>query len=428
MAVVAIVGIQWGDEGKGKIVDLLTPQVQWVIRCQGGANAGHTIVVGDEKYVFHQIPSGVLHAGVRCIIGAGVVIDPESLVEEMQELKARGIDLRGRLFISPKAHVTLPYHRLLDASREALRGGRKIGTTGRGIGPTYTDKAARSGVRMQDVLSPSQFRERLESNLPESNFLLRDFFHQEPVDPETVCEAYGGYADILREFVQDTDIMVREAIGKGEHLLLEGAQGSLLDLDHGTYPYVTSSNTNSSGLCSGAGIAPTRLTHVVGVVKAYATRVGMGPFPTELNDEAGNILQVRGQEFGATTGRVRRCGWFDAVSARSSLWHNGVSSLALTKLDVLDALPSLSLCTGYRYRGEVLKDMPSDLTILQEAEPIYEELPGWLAPTAGLTAYQDFPDAAKRYIDRLAEVMESEVSIVSTGHGREHAVVRQPVF
>ena len=428
MAVVAIVGVQWGDEGKGKIVDMLTPQVQWVIRCQGGANAGHTIVVGDEKYVFHQIPSGVLHAGVRCIIGAGVVIDPESLVEEMQELKSRGVELRGRLFISPKAHVTLPYHRLLDASREASRGGHKIGTTGRGIGPTYTDKAARSGVRMQDVLSPSQFRERLESNLPESNFLLRDFFHQEPIDPETVCESYGGYADILRDFVQNTDVMVREAIGRGEHLLLEGAQGSLLDLDHGTYPYVTSSNTNSSGLCSGAGIAPTRLTHVVGVVKAYATRVGMGPFPTELNSDAGKILQERGQEFGATTGRVRRCGWFDAVSARSSLWHNGVTSLALTKLDVLDALPSLSLCTGYRYRGEVLKEMPSDLTILREAEPIYEELPGWQAPTAGLTAYEDFPDAAKRYIDRLEAVMESEVSIISTGHGREHAVVHKPVF
>lgn len=428
MAVVAIVGIQWGDEGKGKIVDMLTPQVQWVIRCQGGANAGHTIVADGEKYIFHQIPSGVLHTGVRCIIGAGVVIDPESLVEEMRELKSRGVDLGGRLFISPKAHVTLPYHRLLDASREARRGGRRIGTTGRGIGPTYTDKAARSGVRMQDVLSPSTFRERLESNLPESNFLLRDFFHQEPVDPEEVCEAYGGYADVLREFVQDTDSMVREAIGRGEHLLLEGAQGSLLDLDHGTYPYVTSSNANSSGLCSGAGIAPTRLTHVVGVVKAYATRVGMGPFPTELNDEAGKILQERGQEFGATTGRVRRCGWFDAVSARSSLWHNGVSSLALTKLDVLDALPSLSLCTGYRYRGKVLNDMPSDLTILQEAQPVYEELPGWQAPTAGLTEYSDFPEAARRYIDRLEAVMETEVSIISTGHGREHAVVHKPVF
>ena len=428
MAVVAIVGVQWGDEGKGKIVDMLTPQAQWVIRCQGGANAGHTIVVGDEKYVFHQIPSGVLHDGVRCVIGAGVVIDPESLVGEIRELHARGVDLTGRLFISPKAHVTLPYHRLLDAAREALRGGGKIGTTGRGIGPTYTDKAARSGMRMQDVLSPSKFRERLESNLPESNFLLRGFFHEEAVDADTVCQAYGGYADILREFVQDTDVMVREAIARGEHLLLEGAQGSLLDLDHGTYPYVTSSNTISSGLCSGAGIPPTRLTHVVGVVKAYATRVGMGPFPTELADGAGKVLQERGQEFGATTGRERRCGWFDAVSARSSLWHNGVSSLALTKLDVLDTLPSLSLCTAYRYRGEILKDMPSDAAVLQEAEPVYEEMPGWQAPTAGLTAYRDFPDAAKRYIDRLAAVMESEMSIISTGHGREHAVVCKPVF
>ena len=428
MAVVAIVGVQWGDEGKGKIVDMLTPQAQWVIRCQGGANAGHTIVVGNEKYVFHQIPSGVLHDGVRCVIGAGVVIDPESLVAEIRELNARGVDLTGRLFISPKAHVTLPYHRLLDAAREALRGGSKIGTTGRGIGPTYTDKAARSGMRMQDVLSPSKFRERLEGNLPECNFLLREFFREEPVDADAVCRAYGEYAHILREFVQDTDVMVREAIGRGEHLLLEGAQGSLLDLDHGTYPYVTSSNTISSGLCSGAGIPPTRLTHVVGVVKAYATRVGMGPFPTELADGAGKVLQERGQEFGATTGRERRCGWFDAVSARSSLWHNGVSSLALTKLDVLDTLPSLSLCTAYRYRGEILKDMPSDVTVLQEAEPVYEEMPGWQAPTAGLTAYRDFPDAAKRYIDRLTAVMESEVSIISTGHGREHAVVHKPVF
>ena len=428
MAVVAIVGVQWGDEGKGKIVDMLTPQAQWVIRCQGGANAGHTIVVGDDKYVFHQIPSGVLHDGVRCVIGAGVVIDPESLVAEMRELNCRGVDLTGRLFISPKAHVTLPYHRPLDAAREALRGGGKIGTTGRGIGPTYTDKAARSGMRMQDVLSPSKFRERLESNLPESNFLLREFFREEPVDADAVCRAYGGYADILRGFVQDTDVMVREAIARGEHLLLEGAQGSLLDLDHGTYPYVTSSNTISSGLCSGAGIPPTRLTHVVGVVKAYATRVGMGPFPTELEDGTGKVLQERGQEFGATTGRERRCGWFDAVSARSSLWHNGVSSLALTKLDVLDTLPSLSLCTAYRYRGEILKDMPSDAAVLQEAEPVYEEMPGWQAPTAGLTAYRDFPDAAKRYIDRLAAVMESEMSIISTGHGREHAVVCKPVF
>ena len=428
MAVVAIVGVQWGDEGKGKIVDMLTPQAQWVIRCQGGANAGHTIVVGNEKYVFHQIPSGVLHDGVRCVIGAGVVIDPESLVAEIRELNARGVDLTGRLFISPKAHVTLPYHRMLDAAREAVRGGSRIGTTGRGIGPTYTDKAARSGMRMQDVLSPSKFRERLESNLPEINFLLGEFFREERIDADAVCRAYGDYADTLREFVQDTDVMVREAIGRGEHLLLEGAQGSLLDLDHGTYPYVTSSNTISSGLCSGAGIPPTRLTHVVGVVKAYATRVGMGPFPTELEDGAGKVLQERGQEFGATTGRERRCGWFDAVSARSSLWHNGVSSLALTKLDVLDTLPSLSLCTAYRYRGEILKDMPSDVTVLQEAEPVYEEMPGWQAPTAGLTAYRDFPDAAKRYIDRLTAVMESEVSIISTGHGREHAVVHKPVF
>jgi adenylosuccinate synthase len=422
MAVVAIVGVQWGDEGKGKIVDLLTPQVQWVIRCQGGANAGHTIVVGDEKYVFHQIPSGVLHPDVRCIIGAGVVLDPESLVAEMRELEARGIDLRGRLFISPKAHVTLPYHRLLDAGREARRGGRKIGTTGRGIGPTYTDKAARSGVRVQDVLSPSQFRERLETNLPESNFLLRDFFHQEPVDPETVCEAYAGYADTLRDFVQDTDVMVREAIRKGEHLLLEGAQGSLLDLDHGTYPYVTSSNTNSSGLCSGAGIAPTRLTHVIGVVKAYATRVGMGPFPTELQNDEGKILQERGREFGATTGRVRRCGWFDAAILRVSARINGLTSIALTRLDVLDQCEHLKLGVGYRCGAQVLEEFPADPQVLDQCEPIYEEMAGWCAPTTAARCFDDLPPQAQAYVKRVAELSRSPVSLISVGPEREATI------
>ncbi|MGE3541628.1 MAG: adenylosuccinate synthase [Candidatus Tectimicrobiota bacterium] len=428
MAVVAVVGLQWGDEGKGKIVDLLTPRVHMVIRCQGGANAGHTVIVGDEKYVFHQIPSGVLHPETRCIIGAGVVIDPATIVEEIQQLRERGFEVRGRLFISPKAHVTLPYHRLLDQGREVRRGAKRIGTTGRGIGPTYTDKASRCGVRMQDLVQPEQFRAVVQANLEENNFLLEHFFHVPPVALDAVCEEYGRYGEYLCHFTHDTDAMVRKAVQGGAHILLEGAQASLLDLDHGTYPYVTSSNTNTSGLCAGAGLAPAHVTHVIGVAKAYATRVGMGPFPTELHESTGRLIQERGQEFGATTGRERRCGWFDAVSVRYSLWHSGVSSLALTKLDVLDPLPSLSICTGYRYKGAVLRDMPSDVAILQQVEPVYEELPGWQQNTFGLTEYKAFPDAAKRYMDRLAQVVDCEISLISTGYGRDHIVVQGAIF
>lgn len=428
MTIVAIVGMQWGDEGKGKIVDLLTPQAHMVIRCQGGANAGHTIVVGADKYVFHQIPSGVLHEGTCCVIGAGVVLDPEALVEEMRQIEARGVPLQGRLFISPKAHITLSYHRLLDTGRENRRGNNRIGTTGRGIGPTYTDKAARCGVRMQDLLHPEHFRKTVQGNLEEINFLLEHFFQTDRVNLDTLCTTYGEYGEILRPFVYDTDALIRDAVNKGDHILLEGAQGSLLDLDHGTYPYVTSSSTNSSGLCAGAGIPPTRLAHVLGVVKAYSTRVGMGPFPTELHDEVGQLLQQRGQEFGATTGRRRRCGWFDAVSVRASVWHNGVTSLVLTKLDVMDTLPRLMICTGYRYKGDVLRDMPSDMSVLQQVEPVYEEMPGWLQETAHLTHYSDFPDAARRYMDRLADLVECEMSIISTGPGRDHTVMRGSIW
>jgi adenylosuccinate synthase len=428
MAVVAVVGLQWGDEGKGKIIDLLTSRVHMVIRCQGGANAGHTVVVGEEKYVFHQIPSGVLHPGTRCVIGAGVVIDPGAIVKEIQHLHSRGIDVRGRLFMSPKAHVTLPYHRLLEAGREARRGANRIGTTGRGIGPTYTDKAARCGLRIQELIQPDKFRAAVQANLEENNFLLEHFFHLPTVDLDAVCHEYAHYGNSLREFVQDTDSMVREAVLGGEHILLEGAQASLLDLDHGTYPYVTSSNTNTSGLCAGAGIAPSHVTHVLGVAKVYATRVGMGPFPTELHDDTGQLMQERGQEFGATTGRARRCGWFDAVSLRYSLWHSGVTSLALTKLDVLDSLPHLALCTAYRYKGDILHEMPSDAAVLQQVEPVYEEVPGWQQSTVGLTAYNAFPDAAKRYMDRIAQVVDCEVSLISTGYGREHVVVQGDLF
>lgn len=428
MAVVAVVGLQWGDEGKGKIVDLLTPRAHMVIRCQGGANAGHTIVVDETKYVFHQIPSGILHADTRCVVGAGVVIDPAALVGEINDLQARGLQLRDRLFISPKAHVTLPYHRLLDEGREARRGANRIGTTGRGIGPTYTDKAARCGLRMQQLIHPEAFRAAVQANLEENNFLLEHFFHLPTVNLEAVCDEYGRYSEVLRHFVHDTDGLVRAAVLRGDHVLLEGAQAALLDLDHGTYPYVTSSNTNTSGLCAGAGIAPSRVTHVLGVAKVYATRVGMGPFPTELRDDTGLLIQQRGQEYGATTGRTRRCGWFDAVSLRYSIWHSGVTSLALTKLDVFDPLPELSLCTGYRYKGEILHEMPSDAAVLQQVEPVYDTLPGWQQSTLGLTEYQHLPDAAKRYLDHLAQAVDCEVSLISTGYEREHAVLHGTIF
>ncbi|GIX47900.1 MAG: adenylosuccinate synthetase [Candidatus Tectimicrobiota bacterium] len=428
MAIVAVVGLQWGDEGKGKIIDLLTPQVELVIRCQGGANAGHTVVVGEERYVFHQIPSGILHAHTRCILGAGTVIDPEALVEEIAQLQARGVPLHERLFISPKAHLSLPYHRLLDQGREAWRGEQRIGTTGRGIGPTYADKATRCGLRVHHLLHPEQFRTAVTPVLAEKNFLLEHFFHLPPVDLEALCRAYAAYGETLRPFVRDTDSLVRDALQRGAHVLLEGAQGTLLDLDHGTYPYVTSSNTCASGLCSGAGIAPTRLTHVLGVLKAYTTRVGMGPFPTELHDATGALLRERGQEYGATTGRSRRCGWFDAVSVRYSVWHNGVTSLALTKLDVLDPLPRVALCTAYRYKGTLLRELPGDTAVLAKVEPVYEELPGWQHSTRGLTDYTAFPAAAQRYIERIAELVECDIAIVSTGDSRTETVVRRPLF
>ncbi len=428
MSIVAVVGIQWGDEGKGKVIDLLTPQVQMVIRCQGGANAGHTVVVGEDKYVFHQIPSGVLHSGKRCVIGPGVVIDPCAIIVEMEELSQRGIDLRGRLFISDRAHLTLPYHRALDQGRESRRGDKKIGTTGRGIGPTYMDKSARSGLRMQDLAEPAYFRAALEVNLEEKNFLLQNFFQLPGIEFEAICSEYADYGERLRDYICDTDSLVREAVSKGDHILLEGAQGTLLDLDHGTYPYVTSCNTSSSGLCSGGGVAPSRLTHVLGIMKAYTTRVGMGPFPTELHDDTGRLLQEHGHEFGATTGRIRRCGWFDVVSTRYSIWHNGVTSLALTKLDVLDHLPELSICTGYRYKGDIMRDMPSEIRVLEQVEPCYEELPGWQQSTVGLTDLASFPDAAKRYIDCLETAVDCEMSIISTGHGRDHAVLSGTIF
>jgi adenylosuccinate synthase len=428
MAIVAVVGMQWGDEGKGKIIDLLTPHVQMVIRCQGGANAGHTVFVGEEKYVFHQIPSGILHHDTRCVIGSGVVVDPGAILAEIRALEQRGVELPGRLFISDRAHITLPYHPLLDQGREAQRGASRIGTTGRGIGPTYTDKASRCGLRLQDLFHPTHFREMLQANLAEKNFLLEHFFHLPSLNLDDICADYLAFGEQLSAFICNTDSVIREAVVKGSNLLLEGAQGTLLDLDHGTYPYVTSCNTSSSGLCAGSGIAPSRLTHVLGVTKAYNTRVGMGPLPTELRDETGRQLQERGQEFGATTGRERRCGWFDAVSARHSVWHNGVTSLALTKLDVLDSLPRLALCTGYRYKGDVLRDMPSETRILEQIEPVYEELPGWQQSTVGLTDYAAFPDAAKRYMDRIAETVACEVSIISTGFERQHAVIHGSIF
>lgn len=428
MAIVAVVGMQWGDEGKGKIIDLLTSHVQLVIRCQGGANAGHTVFVGDEKYVFHQIPSGILHHNTRCAIGSGVVVDPGAILAEIRALEQRGVELPGRLFISDRAHITLPYHPLLDQGREARRGAHRLGTTGRGIGPTYTDKASRCGLRMQDLFHPAYFREVLQANLAEKNFLLERFFHLPTLDLDEICSTYLAFGEQLGDFICNTDSVIREAVAQDDNLLLEGAQGTLLDLDHGTYPFVTSCNTSSSGLCAGSGIAPSRLTHVLGVTKAYNTRVGMGPLPTELRDATGRQLQERGKEFGATTGRERRCGWFDVVSARHSVWHNGVTSLALTKLDVLDSLPSLALCTGYRYKGDILRDMPSETRILEQVEPIYEELPGWQQSTVGLTDYAAFPDAAKRYMDRIAEAVACEVSIISTGFERQHAVFQGSIF
>ncbi|MCC7417873.1 MAG: adenylosuccinate synthase [Acidobacteria bacterium] len=417
----AILGAQWGDEGKGKIVDLLTPQFSIVARYQGGHNAGHTVYVNRKKFILRLIPSGILHPGVTCVIGNGVVVDPQALLAEIDELAASGVDVDGRVVVSDKAHLILPYHRDLDLLSEARRGERKIGTTSRGIGPAYEDKIARRGIRVGDLADPIGLEEAIRVNVAARNRVVQDT----TMDWRPVFEQLVRQAERLRPWVRDVSLLLDQAMRGGRSILFEGAQGTLLDIDHGTYPYVTSSNASVGGICTGLGLGPRAIHGVLGVVKAYTTRVGEGPLPTELTGAMGNRLRDSGNEYGAVTGRPRRCGWFDAVVARYSVRINGLDALALTKLDVLDGLETIPICTAYRCSGRTLTEFPSDLAQLAKCEPVYESLPGWQAGTAGVRRFDALPDNARRYIARLEEVSGVPAAIVSTGSERDDTIVRR---
>ncbi|MDE5879057.1 MAG: adenylosuccinate synthase [Desulfovibrio sp.] len=425
MANTVIIGAQWGDEGKGKIVDMLSAENQVIVRFQGGNNAGHTIKVGDEETILHLVPSGILHPGALCLIGNGVVLDPEVFLHELDALAARGIDVSpARLGVSKKAHLILPYHKSLDKAREAKRAGHKIGTTGRGIGPCYEDKAARVGLRAADLADPELVRAKVRHALLEKNILLTELYKFAPLDAEAVSEELLALAPRLLPYVQDTDARLNAAMQAGEDVLFEGAQGIHLDIDHGTYPFVTSSNTVAGNAAAGSGVAPSALDRVVGVIKAYTTRVGSGPFPTELLDDAGSYLRTNGHEFGATTGRPRRCGWFDAVVARESVRLNGITDLALTKLDVLQNLPVLKICVAYELDGKTLEYLPQEEGALARVTPIYEEMPGFEEDISGCRAFDELPDTVRAYVERLEELAGARVSLVSVGPGREQTIER----
>lgn len=421
---VVVLGTQWGDEGKGKIVDLLTDQAAAVVRFQGGHNAGHTLVIDGEKTVLHLIPSGILRENVECLIGNGVVVAPDALLREMTKLEEKGVPVRERLRISPSCTLILPYHVALDQAREASRSEGKIGTTGRGIGPAYEDKVARRGLRIADLFNPERFAVKLRELLEFHNFVLEHFYKVEPVDFQKTLDEALGYADILRPLVTDVTARLHELRKQNACIMFEGAQGSLLDIDHGTYPYVTSSSTTAGGTATGSGFGPLYLDYILGITKAYTTRVGSGPFPTELFDDVGARLAERGHEFGSTTGRARRCGWFDAVILRRAIEINSISGICLTKLDVLDGLETIRICVGYKDRdGQVLVDAPTDADSYDGLQPVYEELPGWSESTVGVRSLDELPANALAYIRRIEALVDAPVDIVSTGPDRNETIV-----
>ncbi|NJD55593.1 MAG: adenylosuccinate synthase [Nitrospirae bacterium] len=428
MSVVVIVGAQWGDEGKGKIVDYLTKRANVVARYQGGHNAGHTVVIKDEKYVLHLIPSGILHKNTLCLIGNGVVVEPAALIAEINGLKKRGIPVGDNLLVSKNAHLIMPYHVALDQASERAKGKKNIGTTGRGIGPTYVDKMGRSGIRVGDLLTPEAFFDKLKANLVPVNFLLRNLYKAPVFRAESVFKEYMGYARILSRHIADTDIVVNDAMARKKNVLLEGAQGTLLDIDHGTYPFVTSSSAVAGGACTGLGIGPTKISRVLGIVKAYTTRVGSGPFPTELHDKTGELIRRKGGEFGATTGRARRCGWLDTVILRHSCRVNGLSGVVLTKLDILDGMDALKICTAYSYKGKMLTEMPKELSVFEKCVPVYEEVKGWKESTLGIRDFNKLPKKAQAYIRRIEALIGVKAAIVSTGQKRDELILLQEPF
>jgi adenylosuccinate synthase len=428
VANVAIVGTQWGDEGKGKIVDLLAEHADAVVRFQGGNNAGHTMVVGGEQLITHLIPSGILQQRV-CIIGNGVVVDPAVLIEELDHLESRNVDIGpDKLKISERAHLIMPYHKQIDHAREKFKADKKIGTTGRGIGPAYEDKSTRRGIRFVDLLDPEEFREKVNTILDEKNFYLKNYLSADTLNGSDIIKHYEAYAQRLTPYVTNISIVIDNAIKAGKQVLFEGAQGTHLDIDHGTYPYVTSSNTLAGNACCGAGIGPGTITDILGIAKAYTTRVGKGPFPSELFDEIGDKIQEKGAEFGATTGRRRRCGWLDTVILRNAVRLNGLTGLAITKLDVLSGLEFLKICTGYQFKGKILNDFPASLKVLGECNPVYETLPGWPEDISGTEKMNDFPVNVKNYLKRIEELTETSIHIVSVGAERGQTIVIKNPF
>jgi adenylosuccinate synthase len=422
LANVVVIGAQWGDEGKGKITDLLSKSANVVVRYQGGVNAGHTVVVNDRTFKLHLIPSGILYPTTECIIGSGTVIDPKVLIQELDQLEALNISTKN-LMVSQTAHVTMPYHRLIDEASEQKRGDNKIGTTGRGIGPTYADKSERIGIRMLDLIDPEGLKDKLIWTINYKNLILEKLYDLPPLDPKDVLQEYLEYADRLREHVVDSSLKIYDAIKQRRNILFEGAQGTLLDLDHGTYPYVTSSNPVAGGACVGAGVGPTIIDRVIGVAKAYTTRVGEGPFPTEMKEGIGALLCDRGAEFGTTTGRQRRCGWFDAVIGRYAVRINGLDCLAITKLDVLDTLEEIKVCVAYEIDGDRCQDFPNNARQFARCQPIYETLPGWKQSTEHCRTLEDLPKQALDYLKFLAELMEVPIAIVSLGASRDQTII-----
>ncbi len=431
MANVVVIGTQWGDEGKGKVVDLLAESADIVIRFQGGNNAGHTLVINGEQFICHLIPSGILHPDKTCLIGNGVVLDPGVLLDEIKTLKDRGIAVDpGKLLISETAHIIMPYHKLIDHGRERLlKGDAKIGTTGRGIGPCYEDKIVRKGIRVIDLIDPDSFKEKLFAVIDEKNFYIVGYLKSNTIiDPQAILDEYLKYGEQIRPYVTNVSVAIQKAIRDNKKLLFEGAQGTHLDIDHGTYPYVTSSNTTAGNACSGAGVGPTQIDKVLGIVKAYTTRVGAGPFPTELLDDVGDKIQEKGAEFGATTGRRRRCGWLDTVVVSNAVRINSLTGLTITKLDVLGGLKTIKICTGYRYKTDLLTEFPNTLNILQKCEPVYEELAGWSEDISGIKEFDDLPDNTKNYLRRIEELTKAPIRIISVGPDRDETIMLEDPF
>jgi len=422
MPAIVVVGCQWGDEGKARVVDVLAEKADLIIRYQGGHNAGHTVVIDDQEFVMHLIPSGILRPGKINIIGNGVVVDPAALIAEIEHLTSRGIEVEGHLFVSKNAHLIMPYHRLLEKQSEESGNSTRIGTTLKGIGPAYVDKMARIGIRLIDLYYREVFEEKLTQNLKLKNEIFHKVFGMPEFDQEKILKDYREYAKKIESYVADTVMIIHQALEGGENLLFEGAQGTLLDVDFGTYPFVTSSHPTGGGVCSGTGIPPTKIDRIIGVVKAYTTRVGEGPLPTEFSKELGDAIRTKGREYGASTGRPRRCGWFDAVIVRHAVRVNGIEDLAVTHLDILDRMETINICVGYRYQGKVYSEFPYELQVLERGEPVYQQLPGWLENTAGITDYRQLPQKAKDYLERISWLTGTKIFMITTGRKRPETI------